>query len=268
MKEIEILKKVIKEAGEAAMSFYDNPGVNYKEDQSPVTGADLASEKVLLKALSKTGHSILSEESEDDLERLDSKKVWIIDPLDGTKDFIQKTGEFSVMVALVKKGRPILGAVYKPAERKLFYAEKGKGAFLEIEDSNIEKLQVSDISDPSLARMVVSRNHLKSEDAQVAESMKVAGFKKHGSNGLKIGQIAKQKADFFINTTGKMSEWDFCGPEIILTEAGGKMTDIYGEELVYNKEDPKMRGGMVASNGQFHDKIIEAIKNIKDKYGK
>lgn len=259
-KEIDVLKRTIKKAGEAIMESYDNPLINYKENQSPVTEADLASEKILLKALKFFGYPILSEETEDDLERLKFNKVWIIDPLDGTKDFIQKTGEFSVMVGLVENGQPVLGAVYQPTDRKLFFAEKGKGAFVEINDSKIEKLEVGDISDPKESRMVVSRNHLKPRDKMVSVVLNSAGLKKCGSNGLKIGRIAEKKADFFINTTDKMGEWDFCGPEIILREAGGKMTDVNGSELLYNKKNSKMKGGLVASNGKFHDKIIEAIR--------
>lgn len=251
------------------MTFYDDPKIDYKENKTPVTEADLASEKVLLQALKPFGYAILSEETEDDLNRLNSDRVWVIDPLDGTKDFIQKTGEFSVMVGLVENGRPVLGAVYQPADKKLFFAEKGKGAFVEINENQIEKLEVSNIEDTNQSRMVVSRNHLKQEDEKVGKDiLNIFSFEKCGSNGLKIGRIAEDKADFFINTTSKMGEWDFCGPEAILMEAGGKMTDINGNELIYNKENPRMLGGLVASNGKFHDKIIEAIHIIKDKDGK
>ena len=262
MKELEVLKVAIKEAGKIVMRFYDNPEIHYKEDESPVTEADLAAEKFLMNALSSFGYPFLSEETEDDLGRLKSNRVWIMDPLDGTQGFIQKTGEFSIMVGLVENGRPILGAVYQPIDKKLFYAEKGKGAFLEIDGGEAQKMKVNETKNPQEARMVVSKNHLKPKDERVGEILKVTEFFKSSSNGVKINKIAQKKADFFINTTDKMGEWDFCSPEIILTEAGGKMTNINKKELIYNKKNPKMIGGLVASNGKFHDKIVEAIGEV------
>jgi len=267
-KKLDEIKQAIIKAGEETLKFYDNPEVEYKENDSPVTKADLASEKIVLEALQKTGLPILSEETEDDLSRLGSKKAWIVDPLDGTKDFIQKTGDFSIMVGLVENGRPILGLVYSPSTKELFYAEKNKGAFVEIDEGESQRLQVSGIENSKEARMVVSRNHLKPEDKAVGDFLKVASLEKRGSNGLKIGSISSGETEFFINTTSKMGEWDFCGPEIILTEAGGMMTDIKGDILIYNKKNPRMKTGLVASNGKFHDKIIKAINKIKKRHGK
>src|SRR6056297_3572822 len=126
------LKEEIKKVGAEIMKLYEKDfEIKDKADSSPVTKADLLSNKLLVEILEKTNIPILSEEIKDNPERLSSDKLWIIDPLDGTKDFIQKTDEFSIMVALVEKGEPVLGIVYAPALGKIYYAEKNKGAYVE-----------------------------------------------------------------------------------------------------------------------------------------
>jgi 3'(2'), 5'-bisphosphate nucleotidase len=262
MNELRILKSAVKKAGREVMKRYcTNIEIETKKDNSLLTKADLASNKILTEELSLTGLPILSEEEKDNKERLNNEKVWIIDPLDGTADFIQQTGEFSVMVGLAENGVSVLGAVYLPATGELFYAEKEKGAFVEKPTIGGEKqkIKVSDIFEASKARMVVSRNHLKPEDEKIAKKLKAREFKKTGSNGVKICLIAKGGAEFFVNSGSGMGEWDSCAPEIILKEAGGKITDVNGDALLYNKKEPKNKSGIVASNGLFHNQIIKTV---------
>ncbi|MFO7807245.1 MAG: 3'(2'),5'-bisphosphate nucleotidase CysQ [Candidatus Moraniibacteriota bacterium] len=259
MNRTQFLKKIIQEAGEEILKYYKiNTEIETKKDNSPLTQADLASNEILSENLAETGYPVLSEEIADDKKRLASDRVWIIDPLDGTMDFIQETGEFSVMVGLVENGKPVLGAVYQPVSEDLFYAEQNKGAFWENtqSESKPQKIQVSGVKDPKNARMVVSRNHLKPQDQEIAEKLQVMEYKKTGSNGVKICLIARGEADFFINSGSGMGEWDSCAPEIILREAGGIVTDITGERLLYNKDNPINKKGLVASNGSFHDRIL------------
>ena len=118
------------EAGEKIREIYETDfEVNNKDDDSPITKADLESNKILRAALEKTGIPILSEEDADDKTRLDSENVWIVDPLDGTQDFVNRTGEFTILVGLVENHIPIMGLVYLPIKRLLYFAEEGMGAF-------------------------------------------------------------------------------------------------------------------------------------------
>ncbi|MDH3825481.1 MAG: 3'(2'),5'-bisphosphate nucleotidase CysQ, partial [Nitrosopumilus sp.] len=128
--ELDIAIQAVTEAGNAILSIYgEKYETSVKQDDSPITEADLKSNEIIKKILSKSGHQILSEEDNDDQSRLSQEVIWIVDPLDGTSDFIDKTGEFTVMIALVKNKKPILGIIGWPTEKTIFAAQKGKGAF-------------------------------------------------------------------------------------------------------------------------------------------
>lgn len=244
------------------MKLYDQEyEISDKGNDSPVTEADILSNTILCETLSEFQFPILSEESEDDTGRFDAEYVWVIDPLDGTKDFIQKTGEFSVMIGLLKNNIPYFGVVAQVAAQKIYFAEKGKGAFVVIEGREPQSINVSSRQNPQQARFVVSRNHLKDDVVQLAKDLEVENFRKCGSNGIKIGCIAEGKADLFVNTASQMGEWDICGSEIILTEAGGIVTDTKGQSLVYNKKEPRTPFGIVASNGHFHSSLISYLSH-------
>lgn len=128
--ELDIAIKAAIEAGKAILEIYQKDyKTSTKNDNSPITDADLKSNEVIKKILSQTKHWILSEEDKDDLRRLSQETIWIVDPLDGTSDFIDKTGEFTVMISLIKNKKPILGVIGWPTGKTLFAAQKGSGAF-------------------------------------------------------------------------------------------------------------------------------------------
>ena len=128
--ELDIAIKAAKEAGDAILEIYQRDfDTHTKKDNSPITEGDLKSNEIIKKILSETEHMILSEEEDDDLSRLSENMIWIVDPLDGTSDFIDKTGEFTIMIALIKNKKPILGVIGWPTEKTFFVAQKGSGAF-------------------------------------------------------------------------------------------------------------------------------------------
>ena len=128
--ELDVALQAVTEAGNSILDIYgEKYETSIKQDDSPITEADLKSNEIIKKILSKTDHKILSEEDRDDQSRLSEEIIWIVDPLDGTSDFIDKTGEFTVMIALVKNKEPILGVIGWPTEKTIFAAQKGKGAF-------------------------------------------------------------------------------------------------------------------------------------------
>jgi len=263
--EKEDIISLVKKAGDEILEIYENQSglrTYKKRDSSPVTEADFLSQKIILKGLKKYGWKILSEETEDDLSRLGEDKIWIVDPLDGTREFLDKKGEFSVMVGLVVRGEPVLGVVYKPCGGKIYFAEKGKGAYLKENGKDPVKLEVSSTSSLSEAHLLVTRSHFDGLEKKFVQNCRPKKVTPMGSIGVKLGQIAEGKADCYVTLSNKTSEWDICAPEIILKEAGGKVTDLKGENFVYNRKEVKNLNGIVASNGKIHNQLLSSGRKI------
>ena len=154
-------------AGKEILQIYNQDfKITFKQQQEPLTEADLVSNKIILKALKKTNIAILSEETKDNLERVDQDLLWIVDPLDGTREFINKNGEFSVMVGLAEKGIPVLGIIYQPTTKDLFLSSKGEGAY-EKTTEGWKRLKTTAITTLSEARGILSRNNLSEEEYQI-----------------------------------------------------------------------------------------------------
>ncbi len=244
-------------AGERVMSVYQSQfSHTLKEGREPLTEADIASDEIIRKVLAPTGLTALSEESRDTGERLTAERMWIVDPLDGTADFIEKTGEFSVMIALVKNHEPVVGVVYAPATRFLYVAEKGKGAYC-FSAGEWRRLRVSDVSATAAAKAVVSKHHFFQKDRVALDALGVREFVQKGSAGLKIADVAEGTADCYFTTTNKIKQWDTAAAHCILIEAGGRMTDMAGTVLAYNIKDVYHQNGILASNGLLHDAIVK-----------
>lgn len=249
---------ISRKSGQKILKIYNRKYIiENKEDKSPVTEADLVSNEIIIRSLEKYRWPVLSEESKIEIDK--KNKFWVVDPLDGTLDFIQKTGEFSIMIGLVENNKPILGVVYQPSKDKMYYAQLDKGSYLN-ERGQITSLRVSKNKILSKCRIVFSRNHLGPKDLAIAKAMGIENIVRSGSNGIKIGLIAENKADIFFNLTDKMGKWDSCAPEIILKEAGGDLTDIEGSNINYNEKILKNKKGILASNKIIHKKLISYLK--------
>ena len=260
--ELDLAIKAAKEAGNTILKIYEKDFKTFtKTDNSPVTDADLQSNKIIKEILSVTKHSILSEEDVDDKNRLSNDMVWIIDPLDGTSDFIDKTGEFTVMIALIENQKPILGVIAWPTEKTLFVAQKNCGAF-RYSDNKWEKISVSKISELPKCRTIGSRHHLSDKEKDFIEKIGIKDFTSIGSS-LKVGKISSGQAEVYITTTNKMKEWDTAASHCIISEAGGKMTDMLGNELTYNNENVYHQNGILVTNGLIHEKILREFKKLE-----
>ena len=260
--ELDVAIEAACSAGKIIMDIYQKDfDAKTKRDNSPITIADLKSNEIIKSILSKTGHMILSEEDKDDQKRLLERTIWIVDPLDGTSDFIDKTGEFTIMIALVKDGKPLIGVINWPTEKTLFVAQKGSGAF---KRSNCcwGKISVTEISEITKCRTVGSRHHLSDKEKQFIEKLGITDFTSIGSS-LKVGKISSGEAEAYITTTNKMKEWDSAASYCIINEAGGKMTDMNGNDLIYNKKDVFHYNGILATNGRIHQKILDEYKKLE-----
>ena len=243
--------------------------VQYKQDD-PVTAADLAVNHYILQRLQaelgNVDFGYISEETykEGKTKEITSDLVWIIDPLDGTRDFIEKTGEYAIHIALVKEKRPILAVVVVPKADKLYYAIKGDGAFVNTPDGKSRPIKVSSREKVEDLTLVVSRSHRNPRLEYLLQNLPCQNQKAVGSVGCKITTIVEQEADMYISLSGKSApkDWDMAAPELVLTEAGGKFTHFSGDELKYNTGDINQWGGLLASNGQFHEYLCHKAETI------
>ena len=259
--ELDIAIKAAKNAGDAILEIYQEEyKTAKKDDDSPITDADLKSNEIIKKILSQTKHMILSEEDKDDQNRLLENTIWIVDPLDGTSDFIDKTGEFTVMIALIQNKKPILGVISWPTEKTLFVAQKGSGAFRYSNDK-WEKISVTKIVELDKCRTVGSRHHLSDKEKKFINKLGIEEFTSVGSS-LKVGMISSGEAEAYITTTNKMKEWDSAASYCIISEAGGKMTDMLGNDVSYNNKKVYHENGILVTNGLIHDKILEEFKKL------
>jgi len=257
--EIQFAIEAAIEAGKVVMEVYDRTlSSSIKSDNQPITEADVKSNQIIQKIISNSGHPILSEESVDDKKRLDSKKIWIIDPLDGTSDFIKKTGEFTIMISLVEDHIPILGIIYWPTKSTLYLAQKGQGAF-KYDNGAWSKLSVSNVSELEKCKAVGSRHHISEIEQNLIKHLNLSQFTSKGSS-LKVADISSGNAELYFTTTNKIKQWDTCASYCLITEAGGKMTDMFGNDLKYNTERLNHENGLLVTNGLIHNHIIKIYR--------
>jgi len=240
---LELLPSVVaiaREAGAAVMDVYtsDDLGTTYKADSSPVTQADIQSNNLIIAELQKLTPDIpiISEESLDavpDADRLAADTIWLVDPLDGTKGFIAHNGEFTVNIALISHGEPVLGVVFAPASNKLYYAAGGK-AWRQQDNREPEQIHVNTTARTPI--VVVSRSHLDPATTawleQLGEHQQTAV-----DSSLKLCYVATGEADYYPRL-GPIMEWDTAAADAIVRQAGGHvLTYPQREPVTYNKPD-------------------------------
>jgi 3'(2'), 5'-bisphosphate nucleotidase len=237
----------------------------------PVTAADRAASRLIVDALTAEfpEDAILSEEEADNLEvRIGANRVWIIDPIDGTSGFVRKDDDFGVQIGLAEAGRPILGVVYMPVHKKLNFAVRGQGAFESIDEGDASPLSVSGESDLRSLSLAMSRNHPSIRMSRVIEHFAFANISRRGSVGLKISLIASRECDIYIHPSPRTKLWDTCAPQMILEEAGGKFTDLFGREIRYDRRDLQNWDGILASNGAAHAAAIAHLRPLLTEFGR
>lgn len=263
--ELKAVFDIIHEAGQILLHHHKTHlDVAYKVDAfDPVTIADQQSDHFLRSALQKIFPEdlIISEEGFDS-KRTHQDRTWFIDPLDGTKDFLKGRDCFSINIGLLEKDQPLFGCVCIPARRQLFYAERHHGAF-ENHGGHIKRMSVSSAQTIEDARLVT--RHPSKEVRPIEDIISRLPFKARipeGSIGIKLCLIASGQAEAHINTNFKASKWDTLAPGLILTEAGGMITDLDGQELDYLQVSPVWGRSFIGSNNRnIHTDIIEGIRN-------
>ena len=223
--------------------------VEIKSDNSPVTIADKSADEIIRNYLHEKfpTHAFLTEESTDNLDRLNNDFVWIVDPVDGTKDFVAKDGQFTTNIALAYKHKLVVGVVIAPAIDEMYYASLGNGSFFVKNGEKPVKIHVNDkINDLT---MLISVFHFTEEEQALIDrhSDRIKHVMKKGSS-LKPCAIAHGLAELTFRSSSNTKEWDTAACQIVVTEAGGYFVKPNGEEILYNREDVYNRGGYIVAN--------------------
>lgn len=274
-KELEVAVELAGKAGEKILAFYQSGVAEEKKIgidnfTEPVTIADKTASQIIVEGLRENfpDDGILSEEEPDNLERLTKRRVWMIDPLDGTAGFVKRDGDFAVQIGLSENSEPVVGVVFLPYENILYFASKSKGAFLVVNEATPKRLEVSQKNDFARINLAVSRNHYSPKMSRVVEEFSIKREIKRGSVGLKIGLISQKICDLYIHLSPRTKQWDTCAPEIVLREAGGNLTDIFGKKIIYNTPNVQNFNGILASNGVIHNKAVEKLRPLLTEFGR
>lgn len=251
---LDSIKPIAEQAGEKIMAIYGTTfGIESKEDKSPLTEADLAAHNHIIKELAIiANYPILSEESSEIpfTERSKWETYWLVDPLDGTKEFIKRNGDFTVNIALIHDHNPVLGVVYVPVTKQLYFAAEGLGAFKHSSDDSAQKISVRKSFSNDLV-VVGSRSHITEELKNYLNKLPPHELISIGSS-LKLCLVAEGLADLYPRI-GLTSEWDTGAAQCVVEQAGGKVTDLQGNNLCYNTKESLLNPYFLAFGNSQYD---------------
>jgi myo-inositol-1(or 4)-monophosphatase len=249
----DLAEQAAREAGRVILGYYkDEYEIQEKGKGNPVTTADLEADKVLESILlgARPEDGWLSEETADSPARLERSRVWIVDPIDGTKEFIKGIPQFAISIALAQEGRIVVGVIYNPAKDELYSAVRGEGLTL-----NGAPAHVTGLTDLSKASILASRSEVaRGEFDAFKDDYEITPI---GSIAYKLALVATGQADLTFTLTPK-NEWDFAAGSLLVTEGGGKVLVLGGHPQTFNCPDPLVTG-VVATNGHLHDPVLELI---------
>jgi myo-inositol-1(or 4)-monophosphatase len=254
--DLELAMRAARAAGDSVLPFFhDTPEVRFKGPGQPVTEADLSADRVLHGMLlgERPEYGWLSEETADSPDRLGRRRLWVVDPIDGTNSFVKRIPDWVVCVGLVEDGLPVVGVVYNACRGEMYHASLGGGAFL-----NGRPIHVTPtMGDDGAPGLLASRSEVRRGDFA---RFQAAGWRTEGlgSTAYRMAKIAEGAADATLSA-GSKSEWDVCAGDLIVREAGGGVTDISGAPYRYNLEETRRRG-VIATNGRVHDAVLSILR--------
>lgn len=266
---LEVALRLAREACREVMKVYasEDFGVETKADGSPVTRADKAANAVILRGLTRyfPNDTVLSEEVPFDASQPLGRRVWMVDPLDGTQDFVQRTGDFAVMIGLCVSGKPVLGVVAAPALERTWAGATGTAPFEETVDGR-RPLRLSAPAPGEPLRAVVSRTHRPKGLETVLEALASAGAVSavpRGGVGVKVGLLLAGEADFYLHPAAGTHLWDCCAPEAILAAAGGVFSDASGVPIRYDLSATANPRGVLAAAPDLHARLAALTAPLK-----
>lgn len=254
-----------REAGKIIRKIYEGDfTVDYKDKEAddPITLADRQSDQkikeILLNAFPDDGW--LSEETLDSEDRLSREWVWIVDPMDGTREFVQHIPEFAISIGMVFRGEPVLGVIYNPITEELFTAVKGKGAYL-----NEKQVHVNEISSVQEAKLLVSRTYTKKGKLDWLRTY-FENFVPLGSIAYKMAAVAQGKGDAVISFHPQY-EWDVCAGDVLIREAGGVFILPDGKPIRYNRKGAHLPAGTIGCPASVASKLVRFVQAHRDQIG-
>lgn len=268
-RELEAAKRIAREAGRILLEVYAGEfDVEEKpEGGGPVTVADARANAFIVEQLRQAfpDDGVVSEEDADTSDARRYDRCWYVDPLDGTREFVNRNGEFAVHVGLAVDGAAKVGVVYRPVGERLYAGVVGGRCLLEA-DGAVNELRVSSVTRADEVRLLVSRSHRSRATDQIRAELGIASFVPSGSVGLKCGLLAESKGDLYIHTSPKSYRWDACAPEAIVRAAGGVFTDLAGQAYNYDGSELQNHRGLLASNPALLERVLPIIrKHARDR---
>jgi 3'(2'), 5'-bisphosphate nucleotidase len=268
-REAQLALDVAREAAAVVMRVYAAPfDVEYKAKDDPVTRADKEANALIVERLSREtpGVPIVAEESDPAHYAgfASAEAAWFVDPLDGTREFVARNGEFAVMIGLAERGRASLGAIVAPAWGLAFVGVVGEGAYEVDAAGRSRAIHVSSRSDLAGASIVVSRSRAPARIEAFVASIGAARAMPHGSSGLKGVLVAIGNHDAYIQPGRAGMRWDACATEALVVAAGGACTDAYGDPFDYRTADIENSRGLLASNGKLHPALVDALRRRRE----
>ena len=253
-RELDLAREAALSAGEILERYFRDRGfeIDQKGKDNPVTTADFDADHEIKRLLRAPfpEYGWLSEETADNSDRLACHRVWIVDPLDGTKEFIKGIPEFVIAIALAEAGHPILGVTYNPIKREMFWCARGSGCYMDSRQVRVTQTPTLEHATVLASRSETSRGEWKTYEGKLRVNP-------IGSVAYKLALVAAGRADATFTRTPK-SEWDIASGAALIVEAGGRITDIDGSEMLFNKPSVKLKG-FVASNALLHAEIERLV---------
>ena len=261
-RDLDLAETIAREASEILMRYYRGDyRVEAKAGGEPVTEADRAANEHIVARLQEhfPNDGVLAEESADPAAIVGKRRVWMVDPMDGTKEFTRHLTEFAVMIGLVVEGTPVLGVVAQPAEETVYRGIVGEGAE-RVHPDGVDTMRVGTTSELAELTLICSRSHLPEIVERMKDELGISRMLQSGSVGLKIGKIGTGVCDLYLQPASGTKLWDACAPEAILHAAGGRLTDFDGRPIDYDPHDIVNRRGLLGSNGTRHDDLVQRLR--------
>lgn len=265
--ELSLLRAIAADAARVIMEVYARPfDVEFKGPQDPVTEADLRANDLICERLEREfpGVPIVAEESDPETfsDFRGHDRVFFVDPVDGTREFVDKNGEFAVMIGLLEGSRAIASVIDAPARGEVFAAWVGEGA-VRIADGKEQPIRVSGVSDITKGALVGSRSHRSPQLEGVLARLAPREIRVMGSAGLKGTLVAKADVEAYVAPGYAGKRWDACAADALVVAAGGVLTDTYGDAIDYRAPSLSNDRGLLASNGHVHEALVRALSELR-----
>lgn len=233
---------------------------------SITTDADRAAQEIVLQTIRATfpGDALCAEEETPALAGAarTGDRLWVVDPIDGTRGFARKNGEFSVMVGFVERGRVVVGVVLEPARALTTYAIRNGGCWRRRGTEEPVACHVNPVADLAQATLTQSHSRNPTQPSALVKALAPGRVRESYSAGVKLAMVARGEADVYLNTYDQFHDWDICAGDLLVTEAGGTVTGTGGQTLVYGGEGAWQRHGLLATNGRLHAEALKRIASV------